>query len=51
MNLDKIKEEINDLVDKEVMIKVSGTRNKNHMYKGIINKTYSNIFTVFSQYL
>lgn len=46
MNLDKIKDEIRDLVDKEVMLKVSGSRNKNHMYKGIINNTYSNIFTV-----
>ena len=47
MNLDKIKEEISSLIDKEVMIKVSGSRNKKQMYKGIINNVYSNIFTVF----
>ena len=46
MNLDKIKEEIASLVNKEVMINVSGARNKKQMYKGIINNVYSNIFTV-----
>ena len=46
MNLDKIKEEIASLVNKEVMINVSGNRNKKQMYKGIINNVYSNIFTV-----
>ena len=46
MNLDKIKEEISSLLDKEVMINVTGTRNKKQMYKGIINNVYSNIFTV-----
>ena len=46
MNLDKIKDEISSLIDKEVMIKVSGSRNKKIMYKGVINNVYSNIFTV-----
>ena len=46
MNLDKIKEEIKLLVNKEVMINVSGSRNKKQMYKGIVNNVYSNIFTV-----
>ena len=46
MNLDKIKEEISSLVNKEVMINVSGSRNKKQMYKGVINNVYSNIFTV-----
>ena len=46
MNLDKIKEEIASLVNKEVMINVSGSRNKKQMYKGIINNVYSNLFTV-----
>ena len=46
MNLDKIKEEIASLIDKEVMINVSGSRNKKQMYKGVINNVYSNIFTV-----
>ena len=46
MNLCDIKEEIASLVNKEVMINVSGSRNKKQMYKGIINNVYSNIFTV-----
>ena len=46
MNLDKIKEEVASLVNKEVMINVSGIRNKKQMYKGIINNVYSNIFTI-----
>ena len=46
MNLDKIREEVASLINKEVMINVTGTRNKKQMYKGIINNVYSNIFTV-----
>ena len=46
MNLDNIKEEISSLLDKEIMLCVSGSRNKKCMYKGIINNVYSNIFTV-----
>ena len=46
MNLDTIKEDIKKMVDKQIMLKVSGSRGKNIMYKGIINNVYSNIFTV-----
>ena len=46
MNLNDIKEEIALLVNKEVMVNVSGSRNKKQMYKGVINNVYSNIFTV-----
>ena len=46
MNLDKIKEEISLLINKEIMINISGTRNKKQMYRGVINNVYSNIFTV-----
>ena len=46
MNLDKIKEEVASLINQEVMINVSGSRNKKQMYRGIINNVYSNIFTV-----
>ena len=46
MNLDKIKEEISLLINKEIMINISGSRNKKHMYRGVINNVYSNIFTV-----
>ena len=46
MNLDKIKEEIASLVNKQIMISISGSRNKKQMYRGIINNVYSNVFTV-----
>ena len=46
MNLDKIKEEISSLINQEVMINVTGSRNKKQMFKGVINNVYSNIFTV-----
>ncbi len=46
MNLSDIKQEIASLINKEVMINVSGSRNKKQMYRGIINNVYSNIFTV-----
>ncbi len=46
MNLDGIKEEISYLIDKEIMLQVSGSRNKKQIYKGVVNNVYSNIFTV-----
>ena len=46
MNLSDIKEEIKGLVNKEVMLNVTGSRSKKQMYKGIINEVYHNIFTV-----
>ena len=46
MNLESIKEEIASLINQEVMINVSGSRNKKQMYKGVINNVYSNIFTI-----
>lgn len=46
MSLDDIKEEVKSLVNKEVMIKVSGSRNKKQIYKGIVDNAYSNVFTV-----
>ena len=46
MNVSSIKEEVISLINKPVMVKVTGSRNKNQMYKGIINNAYSNVFTV-----
>lgn len=46
MNVSSIKDEVISLINKQVMIKVSGSRNKTQMFKGIINNAYSNIFTV-----
>ena len=46
MNLNNVKDEVKSLINKEVMIKVNGSRNRTQMYKGIVNNCYSNIFTV-----
>ena len=46
MNINSIKDEVSSLINKEVMIKVYGARNKTQMYKGVINNCYPNIFTV-----
>lgn len=46
MNLDKIKDDIKLLINQQVMINVSGSRNKKQMYQGVVNNVYSNIFTV-----
>ena len=46
MNISDIRDEIKTLVNKEIMLKVSGSRAKTTMMKGIVNEVYSNIFTV-----
>ena len=46
MNVSSIRDEMESLINHEVMIKVSGSRNKNQMFKGVINNVYPNIFTV-----
>ena len=46
MNVSDIKEEIGSLVNKQIMIKVSGSRSRNQMFKGVVNQVYPNIFTV-----
>ena len=46
MNVSDIKEEIESLVNKQIMIKVSGSRSRNQMFKGVVNQVYPNIFTV-----
>ena len=46
MNLSDIKDEIKSLINKEVMLNVTGSRSKKQMYKGTINEVYPNIFTV-----
>ena len=45
MNISDIRDEIKSLVNKEIMLKVSGSRAKTTMMKGIVNEVYSNIFT------
>ena len=46
MCLDEIKEEVKTLINTEIMLSVSGSRNKKIMYKGIVNNAYQNVFTV-----
>ena len=46
MNLSDIKDEIKSLINKEIMLNVTGSRSKKQMYKGTINEVYPNIFTV-----
>ncbi len=48
MNINIIKEEIKSHLNENVEIKVYGMRNKTSSYKGIINKTYPNIFTILT---
>lgn len=43
MNISDIRDEIKSLVNKEIMLKVSGSRAKTTMMKGIVNEVYSNI--------
>ena len=51
MNISDIRDEIKSLVNKEIMLKVSGSRAKTTMMKGIVNEVYSNIFTVLIKVL
>lgn len=46
MNLNSIKKEIQNNVNKLVEIKVYGTRNRIETIRGYINNVYPNIFTV-----
>ena len=46
MNVSDIRDEIKSLVNKEIMLKVNGSRAKTTMMKGIVNEVYPNIFTV-----
>lgn len=46
MSLDKIKEEIKNHLNDEVIISVFGMRNKNYTVEGYISNVYPSIFTV-----
>ncbi len=46
MNLDTIKNEIANHLNKQVLIKVYGMRNKNYEVRGVISGVYPAIFTV-----
>ncbi len=46
MNLDIIKERINNLYNKEVTLKISGNRSKKCLIKGYVSGIYPRVFTV-----
>ena len=48
MNIDLIREEIKNHLNKPVRIKVFGMRNKINDYSGIINAIYPNIFSIIN---
>ena len=46
MNIEKIKNKIEDLKNKKVIIKVNGSRNQIEEFEGIITEIYNYIFIV-----
>ena len=46
MNIEKIKEKINELKHKKISFKVNGSRNQIEEFDGIITETYNYIFIV-----
>ena len=46
MNLDIVREKISRYLNKEVEVKVSGMRNKNYKYEGVLSAVYPYVFTV-----
>lgn len=49
MNLDIVREQIAQYLNKKVEIKVYGMRNKNYQYEGVVSAVYPYVFTVFIQ--
>ncbi len=48
MNIDIVKNKIENNLNKKVVVTVYGMRNKISRYEGILYKTYPNIFTILS---
>lgn len=46
MNIEKIKNKIEDLKSKKVLIKVNGSRNQIEEFEGVITEIYNYIFIV-----
>ena len=46
MNIDLVKQKIENNLNKKVIVTVYGLRNKINRYEGILYKTYPNIFTI-----
>lgn len=48
MNLDIVRNKIENNLNKKVVVTVYGLRNKISKYEGILHKTYPNIFTIIN---
>ena len=46
MNIDLIKEKLNNNLNKKVIVTVYGLRNKINRYEGVLYKLYPNIFSI-----
>ena len=46
MNIDDVKKNIKDNINRQIELKVYGMRNKNSTYVGYISNTYPALFTV-----
>lgn len=46
MNIDIVRQKINENLNKRVRVTVYGLRNKISRYEGILYKTYPNIFSI-----
>lgn len=46
MNIEKVKNKINDMTGKKIIAKVNIGRNKYETFEGIILKTYPSLFTI-----
>ena len=46
MNIEVVKEKINNNLNKRVVVTVYGFRNKIMRYEGVLHKTYPNIFSI-----
>lgn len=48
MNIEFVKDDFKNKINKKVRVTVYGLRNKINYYEGIINNVYPNIFTIKS---
>jgi len=46
MNIDLVRDKLNNNLNKKVIVTVYGLRNKINRYEGILYKTYPNIFSI-----
>ena len=46
MNIDIVKEKLNNNLNKKVVVTVYGLRNKKYIYEGVLYKLYPNIFSI-----